>query len=69
MRQLAKVGAAGCVGAAVATYLLAKVDFFTRFDPAATGDYLAGHWAYWVTLLVFVALAGVLSTLGREPAR
>ena len=61
MRDLARVGAVVSATIVGATYVLAKIDFFTRFDPAATGEYLAGHWGYWTTMLAFSALALLLS--------
>ena len=66
MRQLAAWGAVACATVVAATYVLAKLDFFTRFVPAAAGPYLTGHWPFWAVMLAFAALATVVSTLARE---
>jgi ABC-type Na+ efflux pump permease subunit len=66
MRQLAAWSAAGCVTVAAAAYVLAKVDFFTRFDPVATEPYLTAHWVFWAVMVAFATLAALLSALARE---
>ena len=37
-------------------YISSKVDFFRRFDPENLSAYIAGHWPYWVAMVVLTGL-------------
>jgi hypothetical protein len=54
------------LGALALTYVLAKRDFFVRFNEVGTTSYLAGHWGYWVAMLLFAGLARILFWVSRE---
>ena len=68
MRQLARWAAFTSLGGLAVTYILAKRDFFLRFDGAATltTSYLAGHWPYWVIMVAFTGLAGLFFWLEQR---
>ena len=49
------------VAALVVTWVLAKVDFFTRYDARNPEKYLAGHWPYWAMFAAIGLLGWLLA--------
>ena len=64
MRHLARWGAYASLAALGTTYLLAKRDYFVRYNEVSISSYLAGHWGYWIVMLAFAGLAGILFWFG-----
>jgi hypothetical protein len=62
--------AAICLLSALGVYVAAKIDFFRRYDPANVSGYIAGHWPFWVAMVVLTGLGYALAyAAGRASGR